>query len=205
MAMNQPNQQHEHNFFDDFKSVPSLSWAEAAVGTVVKGTISKLPDLVHDREIGTKEPKYWKSGEPQMAVVLHVDITTAQGTVETRSVWAKKPSSMYRALGQAQKDAGATFVLGGTLYIRLERLEPSKTPGFNPQKIYVARYDPPATPDPWAGTVQPAQGTTAPPAPASAARMGHAPQPASSGTWATPTAPQAPEPRQEATTGKGWN
>lgn len=157
----QPNhatpQQPPIDPFDDFEKVPSLSWAEAPVGTVYKGTISKLPREVHDRDIATKEPKFWKSGEPQMSVVMHLDITTVQGTVETRSVWAKKPSSMYRALGQAQKDAGAKFALGGTVYIRLDRLEPSKTPGFNAQKIYMAKYEPPVTADPWDNTAKPAQ------------------------------------------------
>ena len=36
-----------------------------------------------------------------MAVVLLVEV---QG--EIRSIWAKKPSSMFRALKTAQKDAG---------------------------------------------------------------------------------------------------
>lgn len=156
--------------FDDFEKVPAVSWADAPVGTVVKGTISRLPKEVQDLDFRTKEPKFWKSGEPQMSVVMHIDITDRLGGVETRSLWAKKPSSMYRALGQAQKDAGAKFALGGTLYIRLERTEPSKTAGFHPQKIYAAKYEPPtAAADPWgapspqAPQPQPTQRPTTPP------------------------------------------
>lgn len=186
----QPQTQEPRDYFDDFEKVPSLSWATAPVGTVVKGTISRLPREVQDSEIGTRTPKFWKSGEPQMSVVLNIDIVTTAGEPETRSVWAKKPSSLYRALGQAQKDAGAKFALGGTLYIRLERLEPSKTPGFNPQKIYAAKYEPPVAVDPWAGAgqqptyAQPAQTTQAPPAA----------QPAN-GTWPVATQP-ATQPAQ---------
>lgn len=169
MATYPPHQQPTDPF-EDFDSAPGLSFATAQPGTVYKGTISRLPKQLQDRDIATKEPKFWKDGSPAMVVVLQIDVETPQG-IEPRSVWAKKPSSLFRALGQAQKDAGQPFALGGTLYIKLDRLEPSKTPGFSPQKIYAAKYEPPVVVDPWQN------GGTAPAAPPPQAPVGYPSQP----------------------------
>lgn len=140
--------------FGDFESVPALSFKNAQIGTVYQGVVSKLPRLVQDLDFDTKKPKTWEDGSPQMAVVLHIDVTMADGSVETRSVWAKKPSSLYRAIGQAQKNAGAPIAIGGTLAIHLAGTQPSKratiNPHLNPQKLYEARYTPPVNADPWA-------------------------------------------------------
>ena len=162
MATYPPHTPVDHDPFEDFDSAPALSWATAQPGTVYKGTISRLPKELHDRDIQTKKPKYWDDGAPQMVVVLQLDIETSDGP-QPRSVWAKKPSSMFRAMGQAQKESGQRFALGGTLYLRLERLEPSKTPGFSPQKIYAAKYEPPVAIDPWQAPGQPAQAAASAP------------------------------------------
>lgn len=138
-----PSQQDADPFADD-SGYPAVSWANAAPGAVVTGVIASVPKEIQDRAIGTREPQVWKDGSPKTVIVFTVDIAISGGT-ERRSVWAKKPSSMYRAIVSAQKDAGQRIAVGGTLHLKLERLEPSKTPGFSPQKIYVAKYIPPTT------------------------------------------------------------
>ena len=158
MSTHFPPQQDADPFADD-SGYPAVSWANASPGTIVTGTIASLPKEIQDRAIGTREPKVWKDGSPKMVIVFTVDVQIPQGT-ERRSVWAKKPSSMYRAIVQAQKDAKERLTIGGTLHLKLEKLEPSKTPGFSPQKIYAAKYIPPvvtATTDPFMATATPAQ------------------------------------------------
>ena len=129
--------------FGLYDKTPSLSFKDAPPGTVYTGIVSRLPEEVAQRDMVTREVKFWKDGNPMMAVVLHLDVTMANGAVETRSVWARKPSSMFRAIGEAQRAANTRIQLGGRLSIKFVRTEPSKTPGFNAQKIYEARYEPP--------------------------------------------------------------
>jgi hypothetical protein len=190
----------DHDPFEDFDSSPGLSFATAQPGTVYKGVISRLPKELQDRDIATKKPKFWEDGQPQMCVVMTIDVETADGP-QPRSIWAKKPSSMFRALGQAQKDAGQRFALGGTLYVRLERLEPSKTPGFSPQKIYAAKYEPPVVTDPWGAAPASSSGTSpaAPAGPAAPASTG----PAAPQGWPTPTA-QPAQPTLPGTPASKW-
>ena len=76
---------------------------------------------------------------------------------EERSLWAQKPSSMFAALGQARKDAGKPLEVGGRLAIKFDRETPHTDPekirkDYAPIKEYVARYTPPAAPDPFAAT-----------------------------------------------------
>ena len=194
-----PQQPVDHDPFEDFDSAPALSWATAQPGTVYKGTISRLPKELQDRDIQTKKPKFWDDGQPQMVVVLQVDVETTEGP-QPRSVWAKKPSSLFRALGQAQKEAGQRFALGGTLYLRLDRLEPSKTPGFSPQKIYAAKYEPPTSVDPWAGA--PATTGASPAAAQGPAPVTTAPPVAAPAAWPTPTAQPAQQPTLPGTPAK---
>lgn len=135
--------------FADAEKVPALSFRDAPIGTVYQGTITKLPRVMQQRDFKTKEPTVWKDGNPKLVVVLHMEVTLAGGEVETRSVWANNPSSLFRALAKAQKDSGAQFAVGGTLAIRFAGTEPAKDPTLNPQKIYEARYTPPVVTNAW--------------------------------------------------------
>ena len=140
----------DYDPFADAVQVPSLSFRDAPIGTTYRGVITSLPVERQSRNFETGKPDVWEDGNPQISVVLRVEIVNAAGEAEERSIWAKKPSSLYRALGAAQKAAGTRFALGGTLYVRYERQEPSKNPKLSPQKIYTAKYEPPpAAPDPW--------------------------------------------------------
>ena len=75
---------------------------------------------------------------------------------------------MFIALKKAQQEAGAPFLPGGVLHLRLKGEEPHKDTKKSPIKLYEAKYTPPA---PGANVFRrPATG----PQPAAA---GHAPSP----------------------------
>lgn len=156
---------HTPHPYDDPLSednAPSLSFRDAAVGTTYKGTITKRAKLVQARNFESNQPETWPDGNPVMAVVLMIEIDG-----EPFSVWAKKPSSMFRALVKAQKDAGGKpMEEGGTLYVRLSAEEPNKNPKLNAQKIYECKYVPPVQTDPFAETATAGAPSAAPAKPA---------------------------------------
>jgi hypothetical protein len=126
--------------------VPAVSWADAPVGTVVKGVVVEAPKLVQSRDYKTGEPATWPDGNPKMSVVIRLDINGEQ-----RSLWAAKPSAMFAALAKAQTDAGARITVGGELAVKYTGDKQHENPRFNPAKQYQARYTPPAaSDDPWA-------------------------------------------------------
>ena len=181
----------DYDPFAEAQKFPAVSWANAPVGTVVTGVISRLPKELQDVDYATKLPKTWPDGQPQMTVVTCIDITLPSGAVETRGLWAKKPSSMFVALGKAQQDSGTRFAIGGTLQVRFTGTQPAKKPGMHPQKLFEARYSPPAStgPDPWAPPAQTPQ-----PPPSSA--PGWVPQAVPASTvppWVPQTPPPAPK------------
>ena len=143
---------------------PSISFKDAAVGTVYEGIVTEAPKLVQSRDFNTGEPAFWpaKPGEvpnPKMSVVIRMSLDGD----EERSLWAQKPSAMFAAIGEAQKTAGQRIEVGGTLAIKFTGEKPHTDPdkirkNLPPQKLYAAKYTPPAqlpAADPWAAT-QPA-------------------------------------------------
>lgn len=134
----------------DYEKAPSLSFRDAAVGTTYKGIITARPKLVQSRDFESGEPKTWPDGNPVMSVVVILDVDG-----EARSLWAQRPSSMFAALVEAQKVAGAgPMEEGGTLYVKFVGEKPNaKNPRLNPAKQYAARYVPPdKTADPFTET-----------------------------------------------------
>ena len=151
-------------------SAPSLSFKDMPIGTTYRGVITRMPDdLVQMRDFESGAPRTWPDGNKVMGCVILLEVDG-----ELRSLWATKPSSMWRALVNAQKEAGgAPMQEGGILYVRFLREEPHKNPRLNAQKIYVAKYEPPAptaakdvfsepTPQAAQKPAQPAQSTAKP-------------------------------------------
>lgn len=103
----------------------------ATPGDTIKGTIVGAPRIVDGEDL---------NGRPQKSLV--VDIEADDGTW---AVWLPSGKGVTRAVAKAAKEAGAAGVAeGGTLAIRYTGDgEPSK-PGFNPPKLFEARYTPPA-------------------------------------------------------------
>lgn len=128
-----------HN--DPFASTgaPSVSFDKMPVGTSYTGTVLELPSMVQARDFETGNPATWPDGNPKMTVVTKLSVNG-----EERSLWAPKPSAMFAAISDAQKTAGATIAIGGTLTVAYIGDKPNATnPRLNPAKQYSATYAPP--------------------------------------------------------------
>jgi len=130
--------------FADAESTPSLSFANAPVGTSYKFTVLEPAKLVQSRDYETGEPATWPDGNPKMSAVLVVEVDG-----EKRSIWARKPSSMFSALAKAQADAGARFEAGGAGTVTFASEKPHENKRFNAIKQYSATYQPPKPADPF--------------------------------------------------------
>lgn len=151
-------QQQYDDPFAGADKVPSISFKDAPVGTTYEGVVTEAPKLVQSRDFNTGEPAFWpaKPGEapnPKMSVVIRLLLEGG----EERSLWAQKPSAMFAAIGEAQKQAGQRIDVGGTLAVKFTgekaHTDPEKIRKNLPaQKLYAARYTPPAAKpaeDPW--------------------------------------------------------
>jgi hypothetical protein len=132
----------------DFEKTPSLKFPTA--GTSYSGVVTDPPKLVQQRVYSPKgdgPPAFWDKDEtqPKMAVVINLTVDD-----EKVSLWVPKPSAMFRAVGDAQKEAGERIQPGGTLHVKFTHEAPSPN-GFL-QKQYAVKYKAgtPAAADPWA-------------------------------------------------------
>ena len=120
-------------------SAQSVSFNNMPVGTAYTGTVLELPQLVQARDFETGNPATWPDGNPKMTVVTKLSVDG-----EERSLWAPKPSAMFAAISDAQKAAGASIAVGGTLAVTYTGDKPNATnPRLNPAKQYSAVYTPP--------------------------------------------------------------
>ena len=122
------------------ESAPSLSFKRVKEGHTYKTTISSLPVVRQQRDFESGKLLTWDDGNKKEVVVLKV-INKEDGA--EYSVWAKKPSSLFRALQEAQKNSGQRFALGDDLDITWASSEPNaKNPKLNDAKIYAAVHTP---------------------------------------------------------------
>lgn len=132
--------------FDVPEKKPTWSWRDRSVGFVAKFKVTGEAREAQQRDFDTDEPAVWPDGNPKMAAVLDVEYNG-----EEYALWAPRPSALFNALVTARKAAGgASFASGGLLEVKLteERKNPDK-PKLNPQKIFAAKYTPPAEADPF--------------------------------------------------------
>ena len=135
-------------------SAPSVSWKEAAIGTVVTLEVTDYPSEIQGRDFKTKEPAVWKDGNPKMIVAIN-------GTVngEPHTLWANRPSALFGAIKDAIKVSSEPGPVkpGDTLAVKLTGTKP--TDG-DPQKLFAAKLTrgvkPPTSADPFAGSAAPA-------------------------------------------------
>lgn len=121
-------------------TVPSISFKDAPIGTSYTGTVTEAPSLIQARDYETGQPAFYADGNPKMTVVTRLALTTG----EERSLWAPKPSSMFTAVADAQKKAGALVGVGGRLTVTFTGEKPNETnPRLNAQKLYTVTYMPP--------------------------------------------------------------
>lgn len=117
---------------------PSLSFKDKPFGTVYTGTVVETPKRVQATDFETGKPKVWPDGN-----IAYTVVTTLEINGERFGLWAAEPSSMFGALGDAQRAAKARISIGGTLTVTLvgEKPDPDN-PRKNPQKLYTASYTP---------------------------------------------------------------
>lgn len=122
------------------ESRPSVSFKDTPVGTSYTLKVVEAPQMVQARDYESGQPAFWGDGNPKMTVVTTV-VDTATG--EEKSLWAAKPSALFRALGDAQKSTGQQIAPGGTLVVTFSGEKPNeKNPRLNPQKLYTVTYTP---------------------------------------------------------------
>lgn len=117
------------------------------IGTEITGFILTQPEARQQIDLATDQPKVYKDGNPMMQVV--VVMSTDQRDPEdsqddgVRRLWLK--ANMLKAVREAVRAAGATRLeVGGKLMVRHTAVGGVAKPGFNPPKLYEARYWPPS-------------------------------------------------------------
>jgi hypothetical protein len=124
--------------------VPSAKFD--TIGTVVSGTITTDPDVRQQTALdGT--PLVWDNGEPRREVVVTIDTGHTDPSIPNddgaRRLYIK--GNLLAAVRQAIRDAGAPgLAVGGRLDVKFTGEEPPRQRGWNPTKLYAARYVPPA-------------------------------------------------------------
>ena len=172
---------------------PSVSFKDLPVGSSQTGTVVEAPKMVQSTNFDTGEPDFWDAArtQPKMSVVTRLRMDDG----EERSLWAQKPSAMFRAIGDAQQKAGKLLGVGDKVTVTFtgERANPDK-PRLAPQKQYEVVITPG---DAFAAPAAPTGAPAAPAAPAAApaAPAAAGPVPAPPGVdpamWATFQAAQA--------------
>lgn len=151
----------------------AVSWKNVQVGERVRLRVDSAASLVQSRDFDSGEPAFWPPNpdgtrNPKMSAVIDV---TQDG--KEKSLWAAKPSSLFAAIRDAQKAAGALVAPGGILEIWITERKPNaKNPRLNAQNIFAATYTPG---DPFADSATP---PSAPAAPAQSAVSAPAAPPA---------------------------
>lgn len=188
-----------------FGGAAGLSWPKADGNHVYSdtrlrgvprgGVIVDEPVVQQMTEMGTGRPLFWDAERTrpknQMIVTLRCDGTKG-GALDERNPQNPHDDGkrrlyirgyMVNAVRDALQAAGAEGLrLGGELYVAWVDEKPSKTPSFDPARLYAARYVPPAVAMPVGGAPSVPQ-----------AGLSGAP---SSNPFGAPAAPQAAPPAQ---------
>lgn len=117
-----------------------------SIGTTNGGYISKPPVVTQQTTMTGNEPMFWDDGQPKWQIEVTVltderdpEITDDDGS---RRIYVK--GLMMSAVQDALGDAGADDLeAGGTLFVTYVGDKPSKTRGFNPAKVFEAKYTSP--------------------------------------------------------------
>lgn len=114
-----------------------------SIGTTTGGFINKVPVVSQQTSMTTNEPMFWDDGQPKWQI--EVTVLTDERDPEipdddgSRRIYVK--GLMMSAVREAVADAGADDVeAGGTLFVTYVGDRPSKTRGFNPAKVFEAKY-----------------------------------------------------------------
>lgn len=130
------------------------SW-QHDVGDKIDGTIVSIK-RVQQTDFTSGEPLTWSNGDPRMQTVveLQTDLRDSDDDDGIRTLWLKggknyepqtgSGQSGEVALAQAAKDAGAKSIEeGARLQFRCTGLAKPTTRGFQPARLYTAKYTAP--------------------------------------------------------------
>jgi hypothetical protein len=112
-----------------------------------------VPFEIHGKDFKTGELDYWDKEQTQPKKVVGINLALDSG--EKVTLWANKPSSLFKAIAAAQRTAGKRIAVDGTLTVKYTGDEPNKNPNLDPARQFAAKYDPPGKQDPFAGTDEP--------------------------------------------------
>ena len=113
-------------------------------GAEIEGTLisSEVRQQTEFRPDGPGAPMFWPDGKPRLELVVTLDIgETGDFDTTERRLYAK--GDMLRAIKQAVRESGGRFDNGGRLKLRYVADGEQKTKGFNPPKLYKAKWTPP--------------------------------------------------------------
>ena len=122
------------------------------IGDSVTGTITAEPEVRQQTNLQTGKPETWDNGDPkhQLVVTLQTAERADSDDDGIRNIYIKGSKkagtkSLHDAVATAVRASGADgLAKGGTLTVTFIGEEPSQTRGFNPRKLYEAKYVPPA-------------------------------------------------------------
>lgn len=130
--------------------VPAAKFPDGLFGTIIGGVITSEPRMQQQRDYTTGDPITYQDGNPAMQMVIVVQTDQHDPAIEgddgQRALYVK--GQMRQAVGEALRKAGARKPeRGGRLLVKYLEDKPTTLkngkPG-NAQKIYAAKYEPPA-------------------------------------------------------------
>ena len=117
------------------------------VGKVVEGVV-EAAEVTDQTDISTGEVKRWPDGNPRKQLVI--TIATDERDPENpdddgrRRIFAK--GNMLTAVKEAIRKSGGQLEVGGKVKVRYEGDGEATQRGFNPPKLFKAKYEPPTAP-----------------------------------------------------------
>ena len=128
------------NDFITASGAPTAKFVD--IGDTHKGTVISS-EVRQQTEFGTGTPLTWDDGRPRLELVITIDTgDTGDENTPERRLYAK--GEMLKAIKAAVKEGGGRLLNGGELTVRYTGDGEQKTRGFNPPKLYRAKYVPPA-------------------------------------------------------------
>lgn len=116
------------------------------IGATVVGFVHTV-EVRQRTDIKTGEPMTWPDGNPrnQLVIALRTEAHEDEDDDGLRTLYVPIPSQMQKALADAIRKVGASGISAGMkVGVKFSKTEPAKTRGFNPQKIYTVKVEPPA-------------------------------------------------------------
>jgi hypothetical protein len=126
------------------------------IGDSVTGFILRPPEVQQIRNFDSGQPEYWPDGKPKMQIraVLMTEERDPADPEDSgeRAVYIR--ANVQRAVAQAVRQSGAKGLeVGGKLMVKYTGDGKASKRGFNPPKLYEAKYraptgEPVAVPEP---------------------------------------------------------